>query len=65
MILMAFEMLAITICCAIFFAVGFQCGKANQKSINNDSVENGQFVNSELDSDLSKILNYTGDYNRD
>ncbi len=63
MILMAFEMLAISISCAIFFAVGFQCGKANQKIINHN-MDNSQDI-TEFDNDLSKILNYTGDYNSD
>ncbi len=63
MILMAFEILAISICCAIFFAIGFQCGKANPKMINH-SINNTQ-QSTEFDNDLSKILNYTGDYNSD
>lgn len=61
MILMAFEMLAISICCAIFFAIGFQCGK--QKIINHGLKNSTQ--STDFDSDLSKILNYTGDYNSD
>ena len=61
MILMAFEMLAISICCAIFFAIGFQCGK--QKIINHSLNNSTQSI--DFDSDLSKILNYTGDYNSD
>ncbi len=61
MILMAFEMLAISICCAIFFAIGFQCGK--YKTINHQI--NNIPDSTDFDSDLSKILNYTGDYNSD
>lgn len=65
MILMAFEMLAISICCAIFFAIGFQCGKSSQKMFNNQIFNNNHLDSTEFDNDLSKILNYTGDYNHD
>lgn len=64
MILMAFEVLAISICCAIFFVIGFQCGKSNQKMLNN-RIYNNQLNSTEFDNDLSKILNYTGDCNSD